>query len=67
MDVLESFVLDLGERIMTEASRLVKKDGLRTLTARTIQTAVRLVCPHDIAEHATAEGMRAIGRFESTR
>lgn len=60
MKILNSFVGDLFERLATEAAHLVRVNKKRTLGAREIQTAVRLVLPADLAKHAMAEGTKAV-------
>lgn len=60
MKILNSFVGDLFDRLATEAANLVRVNKKRTLGAREIQTAVRLVLPADLAKHAMAEGTKAV-------
>ncbi|RHW69659.1 Core histone H2A/H2B/H3/H4 [Trypanosoma brucei equiperdum] len=58
MKIVNSFVNDLFERIAAEAATIVRVNRKRTLGARELQTAVRLVLPADLAKHAMAEGRR---------
>ncbi|KAH8604782.1 putative Core histone H2A H2B H3 H4 [Trypanosoma vivax] len=60
MKIVNSFVSDLFERIATEAATIVRVNRKRTLGARELQTAVRLVLPADLAKHAMAEGTKAV-------
>lgn len=60
MKIMNSFVSDLFERLASEAGNLVRVNKKRTLGAREIQTAVRLVLPADLAKHAMAEGTKAV-------
>lgn len=75
MAIVNSFVLDLEERIATEAGRLARFNKRRTITAREIQTAVRLVLPHSegrsqfardngLAPHAVSEGTKAVTKWK---
>jgi len=63
MSVMHTFVSDQFEKIVDEAARLTMKDKKKTLTAREIQTAVRLVLPGELGKHAIAEGKKAVGRI----
>eukprot|EP00758_Cryptobia_borreli_P009398 Tbor_TRINITY_DN5477_c0_g5::TRINITY_DN5477_c0_g5_i1::g.25432::m.25432/K11252/H2B; histone H2B len=58
--VVNSFVIDIFERIAAEAASLVRDNKKRTLGSSEIQTAVRLVLPAELAKHAMAEGTKAI-------
>uniref|UniRef100_A0A3Q1F3F9 H2B clustered histone 12 n=1 Tax=Acanthochromis polyacanthus TaxID=80966 RepID=A0A3Q1F3F9_9TELE len=50
MNIMNSFVNDIFERIAGEASQLVQHNKRSTITSREIQTAVRLdtKCPHNV-------------------
>ncbi|KAG5486120.1 hypothetical protein LSCM4_06828 [Leishmania orientalis] len=60
MKIVNSFVNDIFERIATEAATIVRCNKKRTLGAREVQTAVRLVLPAELAKHAMAEGTKAV-------
>ena len=62
MAVMHAFVSDQFEKITEEAARLTTVGKHKTLTAREVQTAVRLVLPGELAKHAVAEGKKAVGR-----
>merc|ERR1712203_741643 len=66
MNVMNSFVNDLFERVALEASKLARYHGKLTLSSNDIQSAVKLVLPGDLAEHAIAEGTRALNKFGSS-
>merc|ERR1712184_158041 len=66
MNVMNSFVNDLFERLALEASKLTRYHGKLTLSSNDIQSAVKLVLPGDLAEHAIAEGTRALNKFGSS-
>ena len=63
MSVMNSFVCDLFERIALEASKLNRSQRKHTISSNDIQAAVKLILPGDLAEHAIAEGTRALGKF----
>ena len=65
MNVMNSFVTDLFEKIALEASKLNRYQRKQTISSGDIQAAVKLILPGDLAEHAIAEGTRAIGKFGS--
>ena len=65
MSVKNSFVSDLFERLTLQASKLVRYHGKQTLTSNDLQSATKLVLPWDLAEHAVAEGTRALNKFGS--
>jgi len=60
MSIMNSFVYDLFDRIALEASKLVRYNKKHTLTAREIQSAVKLLIPGELAKHAIVEGAKAI-------
>ena len=65
MSVMNSFVNDLFERVALEGSKLARYHGKMTLSSNDIQSAVKLILPGDLAEHAIAEGTRALNKFGS--
>ncbi|XP_006661574.1 late histone H2B.L4-like [Oryza brachyantha] len=65
MDVLDTMMSDMFERLAEEASRLSKVSGRATLTSREVQSAVRLVLPGDLANHAISEGTKAVSNYLS--
>lgn len=60
MAVLNSQIMETVDKICAQAKQLCEICERMTLTAREIQTAVRLVLPGEIAKHAVAEGTKAI-------
>ena len=60
MSIMNSFVYDLFDRIALEAAKLVRYNKKHTLTAREIQSAVKLLIPGELAKHAIVEGAKAI-------
>jgi histone H2B len=63
MNVMNSFVIDIFEKIAKEGATLVSMNDKDTLGTREIQTSTRLVLPGDLAKHALSEGGKAIGKF----
>ena len=62
MNVMNEFSNHSFDRIMDEASRLVRYSGKATLTEREVQMAVRLVLPGELARHADKFGTKRIDR-----
>ena len=50
MEVMNSFVIDMLERIAKEASNLLNRVDWITLTAREIEAAVRLCLPGEVCD-----------------
>ncbi|XP_058986074.1 histone H2B-like [Musca domestica] len=67
MNIMNSFVNDIFERIATEASRLAHYNKRSTITSREIQTAVRLLLPGELAKHAVSEGTKAVTKYTSSK
>lgn len=65
MSIMNSFVLDSFEKIAQESARLTKTSKRATLSAREVQSAVRLVLPNELAKHAITEGTKAIQKFNA--
>jgi histone H2B len=66
MSVLNSYVVDLFDRITNEASRLVRYNKKATLSSREIQTAVRIVLPGALAKHATEHAIHATAKYQNS-
>ncbi|XP_041060413.1 histone H2B-like [Carcharodon carcharias] len=60
VSVMTSFVVDIFERIAFEASSLFHCNKRRTISAREIRSAVRLMLPEELAKHAVSEGTKAV-------
>ena len=67
MDILNSFVNDIFERITREASLLAHYNKISTISSREIQTATRLLLSSELAKHAVTEGVKAIGKYTSCK
>lgn len=59
MSVMNSIMNDMFERIAGEAGRLCRYNKKSTLSAREIQTAIRLILPREITKHAISHGSQA--------
>nr|7WLR_D Chain D, Histone H2B [Komagataella pastoris]7WLR_H Chain H, Histone H2B [Komagataella pastoris] len=66
MSIMNSFVNDIFERIASEASKLASYNKKSTISAREIQTAVRLILPGELSKHAVSEGTRAVTKYTSS-
>eukprot|EP01013_Petalomonas_cantuscygni_P013019 TRINITY_DN27132_c0_g1_i1.p1 TRINITY_DN27132_c0_g1~~TRINITY_DN27132_c0_g1_i1.p1 ORF type:complete len:149 (+),score=19.99 TRINITY_DN27132_c0_g1_i1:60-449(+) len=67
MRILNAFVDDLFTRVQQEAVELTKLRKAKTLSAREIQTAIRVVLPGELSRHAIIEGQRAASTFSDHR
>eukprot|EP01122_Echinamoeba_exundans_P005939 TRINITY_DN16127_c0_g1_i1.p1 TRINITY_DN16127_c0_g1~~TRINITY_DN16127_c0_g1_i1.p1 ORF type:complete len:196 (-),score=41.68 TRINITY_DN16127_c0_g1_i1:51-638(-) len=65
MSIVDSFVQDIFERIASEAGNLARYNMKKTITAREIQTAVRLLLPGELATHAVSEGSKAVSKYSA--
>lgn len=63
MSIMNSFVNDMIDRIATEAGRLARTNKRNTITAREVQTAVRLTMSGELARHAVSEGTKAVTKY----
>merc|ERR1711957_43547 len=65
MSIMNSFIKDIFEKIAMEGSKLVRYDKKHTLSAREVQSAVKLILPGELAKHAIIEGAKAVNKFVS--
>lgn len=63
MAVMNSFLNDLFDRLAHEASTLAAMNNKATVGSREMQTAVRLVLPGELAQHAVSEGTKAFAKY----
>ena len=66
MQVLNSFVTDIFDRICSEAGKLCQYSGKHTLGAREVKCAADLVLPGELAKHAGSEGNKAVNKYTSS-
>ena len=65
MNIMNSFINDIFEKIALESSKLVRYNKKHTLSSREVQTAVRLLLPGELAKHAVSEGTKAVTKYSS--
>lgn len=65
MAAMEDINRDVFERVAQEAGRLARYNNKSTITAREIQSAVRLVFPGELAKHAVFEANRAVAKYNT--
>lgn len=63
MKILDNFVMDIFERIATEASKIARYNNKPTISCRELQTAVVFILPGGLAKHAVAEGVKAVTKY----
>ena len=63
VSIMSSFVNDIFERIAAEASRVAHYNKRSNITSREVQTAVRLLLPRELANHAVSEGTKAVNKI----
>ncbi|XP_078400966.1 histone H2B type 1-A-like [Cetorhinus maximus] len=63
MSVMNSFVVDIFEHIISEASHLIHYKKHHTILAREIQRAVRLMLPGEMAKHTVSGGTKAVAKY----
>jgi len=56
----------IGEKISEKAAFLAIKAGRKTISAKDIQSAVRLVLPGELAKHAVSEGTKAVTKYSDS-
>ncbi len=64
MAIVNNFVTDTFDRIASEAGRLVRMNKTSTLGSREVQSAIRLVLPGELSQHAVSEGPKALSKFQ---
>ena len=67
ISMVNSFLVDMFERVAAEASRLARSNGKSTISSREVQTAVRLLLPGELAKNAVSEGTKAIAKFSTSK
>ena len=63
MQVLNSFVQDIFDRICSEAGKCCHYAKKQTLGAREVQAATALVLPGELAKHAQSEGTKSVNKY----
>ena len=67
MNIMNSFVSDMFDRIADEASRVAKYNRKSIIQSRDIQTAARLLLPGELAKHAVSEGTKAVAKYTASK
>jgi histone H2B len=65
MQIMNSFINDAFDKIAMEASKLVRINKRKTLSAREVQSAVKLLLPGELAKHAIVEGCKALNKINT--
>ena len=65
MSIMDSFVIDIFERLAKEASNLTHYIKRPTMSSREVQSSVRLLLPGELAKHAVSEGTKAVTKYTS--
>jgi histone H2B len=63
MNIMNSFVHDIFDRVAVESSRLAQYNKRSTITSREIQTSVRLIMPGELSKHAVSEGTKSVTKY----
>nr|XP_017520889.2 histone H2B-like [Manis javanica] len=64
---MKSFVNDIFECIMGEASRVAHYNKRSTIISRDIQTAVRSLLSGELAKRAVSEGTKAVTKYTNSK
>lgn len=67
MSIIESFVNDIFHRIARESAHLVEINKKKVLSAREIETAVKLTIPGELGKHAVSEGLKSIQKYAANQ
>ena len=63
MVILNNFVMDTFDKLAAEASSLAHTNNRDTLSGRDVQSAIRLVLPGDLSQHALSEASKAMTKY----
>jgi|688.fasta_scaffold187777_1 histone H2B len=67
MKVITNFVNDIFERMVAEGSHIQNISKKKTLSSRTVHTAVKLVIAGDLKKHSIFYGTKAVTRYQSSK
>ena len=65
MQVINKMVLEIYKKIAKNASELSKHLKTKSLSARDVQTAVKLVVPGELQKHCITEMTRAVTKYKN--
>ena len=57
--IMNSLLMDILDRVASEAARIAKYNKRPTISCRELQTSIRLIFPGELAKHAVADGVKA--------
>ncbi|KAJ3441625.1 histone h2b [Anaeramoeba flamelloides] len=63
MRIMNSFVIDVFDRLALESSNFARFHKKGTISCREVQSATKLLLPVEIAIHAVSEGTKAITKY----
>merc|ERR1719240_1153314 len=66
MSIMNSFVNDILDRMLTEGTKLNRYTKKKTLGVRELQTVARLMLPGELNRHAISEATKAVGKYSGT-
>ena len=67
MSIMNSLVVDMFERIATEAGQLARRRRCSMIAARDIETAVKLELGGELAKHAVSAGNKALANYNASK
>jgi len=63
MNIMNSFVKDMFERVAQQSGRLAQHNKKKTLGSRETVAAIKLIVPGQLGVHAIAEGSKALSKY----
>merc|ERR1712180_112841 len=63
MNIMESFMFDIYDRITSQLHLLVKQKNGKTVSSKDIQAAAKLILPGELATHAVNNGIAAVKHY----
>merc|ERR1711916_144709 len=67
MGVVDAFAKDIFARLAEEAGRATRFSGTKTLRTGAIVAAVKMHLPTDMATHALANAVSAVGKYSKKK
>merc|ERR1712228_514773 len=64
MNIMNSFMNDIFDQVVSESTKLARTMSKRTLSSREVETSVRLLLPGELSKHAVSEGTKACAKYE---
>lgn len=62
---LNAIIFYIGKELSERAEKVARQEGRLSISANTIQIAVRLIIPGELSKHAVSHGTRGVVLFES--